>query len=70
VRMRRPFNQRPPYDDAMPAVLAHQGGWDEMLMVLGPILLIAGLLKLAKHRVDARQAAEQRTDDQPGTNPS
>ena len=54
----------------MPVVLAHQGGWDEMLMVLGPILLIAGLLKLAKRRVDARQAAEQRTDDQPGTNPS
>lgn len=32
-------------------VLAHQGGWDEILMVLGPILLIAGLLRLAKHRV-------------------
>ncbi|MFZ9629316.1 MAG: hypothetical protein ACO3C1_08180 [Ilumatobacteraceae bacterium] len=32
-------------------VLAHQGGWDEMLMVLGPIVLIAGLLRLAKHRV-------------------
>ena len=41
-----------------------------MLMVLGPILLIAGLLRLAKHRVDARRAAEQRTDDQPGTNPT
>ena len=54
----------------MPVVLAHQGGWDEMLMVLGPILLIAGLLKLAKHRVDARRAPDPRTDDQPGTNPT
>ena len=35
------------------AVLAHQGGWDEILLVLGPILVIAGLLKLAKKRVDA-----------------
>jgi len=35
------------------AVLAHQGGWDEILLVLGPILVIAGLLKLAKKRVEA-----------------
>ena len=47
----------------MPVILAHQGGWDEMLMVLGPILLIAGLLRLAKHRVEARQAAERQPDD-------
>lgn len=32
-------------------LLAHQGGWDEILLVIGPILLIAGLLRLAKHRV-------------------
>jgi hypothetical protein len=40
------------------AILAHQGGWDEILMVLGPIALMAGLLRLAKKRVDARQEAE------------
>jgi len=34
-------------------LLAHQGGWDEILLVLGPILVIAGLLKLAKKRVEA-----------------
>jgi len=34
------------------AVLAHQGGWDEILLVLGPIAVIIGLLKLAKNRVD------------------
>jgi hypothetical protein len=33
-------------------VLAHQGGWDEMLMVLGPILVIVLLLRLAKRRAD------------------
>jgi hypothetical protein len=38
----------------IPAViLAHQGGWDEILLVAGPILVIAGLLKLAKRRVTA-----------------
>jgi hypothetical protein len=37
-----------------PVVLAHQGGWDEMLMVLVPILVIVALLRLAKRRVDRR----------------
>ena len=35
------------------AVLAHQGGWDEVLMIGAPVLVIAGLLTLAKRRVDA-----------------
>ena len=33
------------------AVLAHQGGWDEILLVLGPIVIIIGLLRVAKSRV-------------------
>lgn len=46
-------------------MIAHQGGWDEILLVLGPILVIAGLLRLAKHRVDrhARGDDEKATDD-------
>ncbi len=40
------------------AILAHQGGWDEMLLVAGPIVLIAGLLTLAKRRVERAAAAE------------
>jgi hypothetical protein len=32
-------------------MLAHQGGWDEILLVLGPIAIIAALLFLAKKRV-------------------
>lgn len=35
------------------AILAHEGGWDEALLIGGPILAIAGLLMLAKKRVEA-----------------
>jgi hypothetical protein len=34
-------------------VLAHQGGWDEILFILGPIAVVVLLLRLAKRRVDA-----------------
>ena len=33
-------------------MLAHQGGWDEVLLVLGPILIIVSLLRVAKNRVE------------------
>jgi hypothetical protein len=38
-------------------VFAHQGGWDEMLMVLGPILAIVLLLRLAKKRAERSAVA-------------
>ena len=38
-------------------ILAHQGGWDEILLVAGPIIVIAGLLALAKRRVDRADVA-------------
>ncbi len=31
-------------------VLAHQGGWDEALLVAGPLLLFAGIVWNAKRR--------------------
>jgi hypothetical protein len=34
------------------ALVAHQGGWDEVLLVGVPILIIIGLLAIAKRRVD------------------
>ena len=37
---------------AVCAILAHQGGWDEMLLVLGPIVVIIGILAVVKRRVD------------------
>ncbi len=42
---------------ALTAVLAHQGGWDEALMVLVPIALIVWVLKAANDRAK-RQRAE------------
>lgn len=38
------------------AVLAHQGGWDEILFVLVPIALFAGLLAIANQRASRAQA--------------
>ena len=37
-------------------LLAHQGGWDELLFVLVPISLFAGLLALANKRAAQAQA--------------
>jgi hypothetical protein len=34
------------------AILAHQGGWDEILLVAGPIAVIVGLLAIVKKRLD------------------
>jgi hypothetical protein len=34
------------------ALIAHQGGWDEILLVAGPILVIVGLLAIVKRRLD------------------
>jgi hypothetical protein len=41
-------------------VLAHQGGWDELLFVLLPIALFAGLLAVAN-----RRATRAQTQDEP-----
>lgn len=35
------------------ALLAHQGGWDEILLVAGPIVVMIAVLVVAKRRVDA-----------------
>lgn len=46
-------------------MIAHQGGWDEMLLVLGPIAVIIGLLSLARKRVDAAQHKAVEKSTQP-----
>jgi hypothetical protein len=33
-------------------LLAHQGGWDEILLIVGPMAVVVLLLRLAKRRVD------------------
>jgi hypothetical protein len=40
-------------------VFAHQGGWDELLFVLLPIALFAGLLAIANRRATRAQAEEE-----------
>jgi hypothetical protein len=39
-----------------PMILAHQGGWDEALVVFAPLVVIGGLLLLANRRANAHQA--------------
>jgi hypothetical protein len=39
-------------------MIAHQGGWDEILLVLGPIAVIVGLLMLARKRVEAMEESK------------
>jgi hypothetical protein len=43
------------------AVLAHQGGWDEVVLVLLPLVVLAGLLRMARRR--ALQETEEGDDD-------
>jgi len=45
------------------ALVAHQGGWDEILMVAGPIAVIVGLLAVVRRRLGADTVQEPaRTD--------
>lgn len=49
----------------MTALLAHQGGWDEIALVAGPLLVFAAVLVLANRRANAKLAASRpaETDD-------
>jgi hypothetical protein len=51
-------------------VLAHQGGWDEMLFVALPVGLFAVLLFIANRKAQSQLDAEERQEDtEPGTKP-
>lgn len=45
----------------MTPVVAHQGGWDEILLVVAPLAVIGGLLWLANRRVTAQLENELQT---------
>ena len=45
------------------AILAHQGGWAEILLVAGPIAVIVGLLAIVKKRLDRAVALRNRQVD-------
>lgn len=40
-------------------ILAHQGGWDEIALVGGPIIVFAGLLAIARRRALRHVAAAE-----------
>ncbi len=42
-------------------LLAHQGGWDEILLVAGPIVVIVGLLMLARRRLRRQAPSDELT---------
>jgi hypothetical protein len=47
-------------------VLAHQGGWDEALMVITPVALFAGLFWAASRRAARRDADPPSTEHPTG----
>ena len=46
-------------------LFAHQGGWDEILLVALPLILIGTLLYIANKRVDAKPAEQSGEEGQP-----
>jgi FtsZ-interacting cell division protein ZipA len=52
--------------------LAHQGGWDEVLLVVAPLALIGLLLYVANRRVNAQlqQASDAQTETAEPSNES
>ena len=52
------------------ALVAHQGGWDEVLLVAGPIVVIIAVLAVAKRRVDRWEPPGTNTGTDTGTDAS
>jgi len=48
-------------------LVAHQGGWDELLFVLVPISLFGGLLAIANKRASTAQAERDAVEVDPDT---
>jgi len=53
-------------DGVTTLVLAHQGGWDELLMVLVPIAIFALLLVVANRRASHIERQQGEGGGQPG----
>ena len=51
-------------------LLAHQGGWDELLMVAVPVLLFAFLVRLANRRAGALAEREPDGGEEGGDEPA
>ena len=48
-------------------LMAHQGGWDEILLVVAPLAMLAGLLFLANRR--ASRSGRRPSKDEQKTSP-
>jgi hypothetical protein len=44
---------------SLSTIYAHQGGWDEILLVAGPIAVIVLLLRMAERRATRQRAAAE-----------
>ncbi len=53
---------------AVISLFAHQGGWDEILLVAGPLGVIGLLLWIANRRVSAKLAEAAETGSEPTHN--
>lgn len=49
-------------------ILAHQGGWDEMLLVAGPIIVVVALLRMAERRARRNRAQHEPDTNEPNPN--
>ncbi len=54
-------------NSTLAVVLAHQGGWDEILLIVGPMLVVVLLLWLAKRRVDRSATQPSPSSSNPAT---
>jgi hypothetical protein len=45
-------------------VFAHQGGWDEILMVAAPVALFVALLWMANRRADAELQRREQAEEE------
>ena len=50
-------------------MVAHQGGWDEVLLVAVPILVLAALLWLANRRAEALRRQADPADESAADGP-
>ena len=48
-------------------ILAHQGGWDEMLLVAGPIIVVVALLRMAERRARRNRAQHEPDSNDPNS---
>ena len=57
-------------DHVQSLILAHQGGWDEALMVLVPIGLFIAVLRVADRRAKQVQATRLQAEESPDSGPA